>query len=251
MPMLRQIHGSGGKGMMDLNKMVMASLAKMESEGKVQEIVEKHVESTVNDVVKDLFGNWSDFSKNLKSTAKEALQINFKDLNLPSYNHLILESIKDKLNDEITNQGVALIVNQIEGLLTDAKRQYKLSELVKELTEEIEDLNELGYEEYHEISLHVDDPYGSYWIAMDARNDISEYSCKYRLHVNKDGEVYSVQINEQEYSRKRSVTDFDIKAVMKGLHGLEETLFKIYVSGAKLVVDEDECEVEISNPEYD
>lgn len=236
---------------MDLNKMVMDSLAKMETEGTVQAIVEKHVESTVNDVVKDLFGNWSDFSKELKNTAKEALQINFKELNLASYNHLILQAIKDKLDDEITTQGVNQIKQQIEGLLTDSKREYKLSELVKELREEIENLDELGYEDYHEMSLHVDDPYGSYWIGMDARNDISEYSCKYRLHVNKDGEVYSVQINEQEYSRKRSITDFDIKAVMKGLHGLEETLFKIYVSGAKLVIDEDRCELEVTNPEYD
>ncbi|MFS0783587.1 hypothetical protein [Bacillus sp. 1P06AnD] len=236
---------------MDLNKMVVASLAKMESEGKVQEIVDKHVASTINDVVKDLFGNWSDFSKELKETAKEALQINFKDLNLASYNHLILKAIKDKLDDEITNQGVAQIKNQIDGLLSDTKREYKLSDLVKELSKEIEDLNEIGYDEYHEMSMHVDDPYGSYWIGLDARNDIDEYSCKYRLHVSKEGELYSVKINDDEYSRKRFIQDFDIKAVMRGLSGLEETLFKIYTSGARIVVDEEKCELEISNPEYD
>ncbi len=236
---------------MDLNKMVMDSLAKMESEGKVQQIVEKHVESTVNDVVKDLFGNWSDFSKELKNTAQAELQINFNELNLASYNHLILNAIKDKLDDEITNQGVAQIKNQIEGLLSDAKREYKLSDLIKELTKEIDDLDELGYDEYHEMSLHVDDPYGSYWIAMDARNDINEYSCKYRLHVSKEGKVYSVKIDEQEYSRNRSSDDFEVKAVMKGLHGLEETLFKLYTSGAKLIIDEEKCELEVTNPEYD
>ncbi|MEM5009367.1 hypothetical protein WKH57_01470 [Niallia taxi] len=236
---------------MDFNQMVMKSLTKMESEGKVQAIVDKHVESTVNDVVKDLFGNWSDFSKELKNKAKEALQINLDELNIASYNHLILKAIKDMLDDQITNQGIAQIKSQIEGLLTDAKREYKLSELVKELSKEIDGVEDLGYDEYHEMTLHVDDPYGSYWIGMDARNDISEYSCKYRLHVNKDGEVYSVQINEEEYSRKRSITDFDVKAIMRGLHGLEETLFKIYTSGARLIVDEENCELEISNPEYE
>lgn len=237
---------------MDLNKMVMDSLAKMESEGKVQAIVEKHVESTVNDVVKDLFGNWSDFAKELKDTAKEALQINFKDLNLSSYNHLILNALKDKLDDEITIQGVNQIKQQIEGLLTDSKREYKLSDLVKELREEIEDIEDLGYEEYHEMSLHVDQPYGSWWIGLDARNDISEYSCKYRLHVSAEGELYSVSVNDEEkYSRKRTSENFDVKAVMKGIHGLEETLFKIYVSGAKLIIDEDKCDTEATNPEYD
>lgn len=236
---------------MDLNKMVMESLAKMESEGKVQEIVEKHVESTVNDVVKDLFGNWSDFSKGLKETAKEALQINFKDLNLSSYNHLILQSIKDKLDDEVTNQGVARIKDQIEGLLSDTKREYKLSELVKELIEEIEDLDELGYEEYHEMTLHVDDSYGSQWIGLDPREDISEYNCKYRFLVNSEGRVCTVTIQEDDYRGKRTITDFDVKAITKGLSGIGETLFKIYTSGAKLIVDEEHCETEVSNPEYD
>lgn len=249
--MLRQIHGSGGRGMMDLNKMVMDSLAKMESEGKVQAIVEKHVESTVNDVVKDLFGNWSDFSKELKNTAEEALQINFKELNLASYNHLILKVIKDKLDDEITNQGVAQIKNQIEVLLSDAKREYKLSELVNELAEEIENLNELGYDEHHEMTLHIDDSYSSYWIGLDSRSDISEYNCKYRIMVNSRGELCSVKINDEESYSRKNINEFDVKAVLNGLHGLEETLFKIYTSGAKLIIDEDYCELEITNPEYD
>jgi hypothetical protein len=236
---------------MDLNKMVMDSLVKMESEGKVQEIVKKHVESTVNDVVKDLFGNWSDFSRELKETAKEALKINFKDLNLSSYNHLILQAIKDKLDDEITNQGVAQIKNQIEGLLTDSKREYKLSELVEELAEEIEDTDELEYDEYHEMTLHIDDSYSSYWIGLDSRSDISEYSCKYRLLVNSQGEICSVKINDEERYSRKNINEFDVKAVLNGLHGLEETLFKMYTSGAKLIIDEDKCDLEVRNPEYD
>lgn len=235
---------------MDLNKMVVESLAKMESEGKVQEIVEKHVEQTMNKVIDNLFGNYSAFSRELEKNAEEALQINFRDLNLATYNHLILEAIKDKLDDEITNQGIAKINNQIEGLLSDAKREYKLSELVKELAEEIDDLDELGYDERHEMSLHVDQPYGSWWIGLDARSDRSEYSCKYRLHVSEKGRLYSVTIDDKEYGND-STERFEVKAVMSGLRGLGETLFKVYASGAKLVIDEDSCDVEIANPEYD
>lgn len=236
---------------MDLNKIVMESLAKMESEGKVQAIVEKHVESTMNKVIDNLFGSWSDFSKDLENNAKEALQINFKDLNLATYNHLILEAIKDKLDDEITNQGVAKIKSQIEALLSDAKREYKLSELVKELSEEVEDIDELSYDDCHEMTLHVDQPYGSWWIGLDSRPDIGEYRCKYRIHVSEEGRVYSVKINDDNRGVERSIENFDVKAVANGLRGLEETLFKIYASGAKLIVDEDDCELEISNPEYD
>ncbi|EHG9438793.1 hypothetical protein L7F34_003016, partial [Listeria monocytogenes] len=114
---------------MDFNKMVNDSLAKMEKSGEVQKLIDKHVASTVDSVVKDLFGSWSDFSKNLKNTAKEALQINFKDLDLESYNHMILQAIKGKLDDEIKSKGVTQIKGQIETLLTNPKREYKLSEL--------------------------------------------------------------------------------------------------------------------------
>ncbi len=162
-----------------------------------------------------------------------------------------MEAIKDKLDDEITNQGVSRLKSQIEGLLSDTKREYKLSELVKELSEEIEDLDELGYEDYHEMTLHIDDSYGSYWIGLDSRNDISEYNCKYRLFVNKEGKVYSVEIQEDRHGHRRSIENFDIKAVNKGLYGLDKTLFKIYTSGARLIIDEDECVLELSNPEYE
>ncbi|HFQ5702639.1 TPA: hypothetical protein ACHR3W_003171, partial [Listeria monocytogenes] len=120
------------------NKMVNDSLAKMEKDGEVQKLIDKHVASTVDSVVNDLFGSWSDFSKELKNTAKEALQINFKDLDLASYNHMVFQSIKDKLDDELKNKGVAQINRQIESLLTNPKREYKLSELIDELAEEIE-----------------------------------------------------------------------------------------------------------------
>lgn len=230
--------------------MVLDSLAKMESEGKVQAIVEKHVESTVNEVVKDIFGNWSDFNKDLKNYVKENLQINFRDLNISSYNHLILKAVQDMLDDQVVAQGVEQVKGQLESMLSNTKREYKLSELVQELSKEIEDLDELGYEEYHEMTMHVDDSYSSFWIGLDARNDINEYDCKYRLLVSSEGRLAVVRINDKEYG-SRSVNDFDVKAVMNGLSGLEETLFKIYTSGARIVVDEDKCELEISNPEYD
>ena len=87
---------------MDLNKMVMDGLAKMESEGKVQEIVEKHVSSTVESIVKDAFGSWSDFSKNLKVQVEQQLAINLSELNLSTYNTTILAAVKEKLDENIT-----------------------------------------------------------------------------------------------------------------------------------------------------
>lgn len=238
---------------MDLNKMVLDSLAKMEKEGTVQKIIDQSIEKTVASVIEDAYGPWSDFSKGLKKEVKTALNINFDELNLPTYNHLIMQMIKEKLDSSINdNQGIKQIEEQIESLLLDTKREYKLSELVKELVNEVDNLHEIGYDEYHEMTLHVEQSeYGSYWISMDARNDIGEHNCKYRMLVSDQGKIYSVKIGASEYGTRPGKNDFDIKGVLIGLRsGLEETLFKMYASGALLINDENDCETEISNPEY-
>lgn len=237
---------------MDLNKMVMNSLSRMESEGKVQEIVDKHVAKTIESVVDDAFGSWSDFSKNLKKQVEEKLQVNFEELDLASYNALIMKVVKEKLDDSIANEGVKRINESIDSLLGSAKSEYKLSELVKEMSEEV-DTDDMGYEEYHEMTMHIDDSFIlSKIIALDPESDKSKYDCKYRFWVdNKTGKVSNIQIREDSHRTSREVHEFDARAIMRGFHGLEETLFKIYANGSKVIVDEDKVDLEVTNPEYD
>lgn len=232
--------------------MVMESLTKMESEGKVQEIVEKHVSSTVESIVKDAFGNWSDFSKNLKNQVESQLAINLKELNLTTYNATIISAVKEKLNDQIATEGVARINESLDELLSVTKSEYKLSELVEELAKEI-DTDDIGYDEYHEMSMHIDDSFSlAKIIYLDSASGKDKYDCKYVFWVEKDtGKINNIEIKEGRFNAKRDVREFDARAIMRGFRGLEETLFKMYARGAKLTVDEDHVELEISNPDYD
>lgn len=236
---------------MDLNKMVMNSLSKMESEGQIQKIVDKYVAKTIESAVNDAFGSWSNFSKNLKKQVEEKLQVNFGELDLTSYNTLIMKVVKEKLDDSIATEGVKRINESIDSLLSAAKPEYKLSELVKEMSEEV-DTSDMGYEEYHEMTMHIDDSFSlSKIIALDPDPDKSEYDCKYRFWVeNKTGKVKNIQIREDSYITSREVHEFDARAIMRGLSGLEETLFKIYANGSKVIVDEESVDLEVTNPEY-
>jgi hypothetical protein len=237
---------------MDLNKMVMNSMAKMESEGKVQEIVYAKIEATVSNIVDEAFGRWSKFSKNLQKEVEEQIQINLQELDLPSYNHLVLSAIKEKLDDQFAAEGVARINESLDTLLAAAKPEYKLSELVKEMSEEV-DTEDMDYEEYHEMTMHIDDSFSlAYIIAIDPESDKSEYDCKYRFWVSKEtGKIKNIAIEDNRRGIKREVNEFDARAIMRGMRGLEETLFKMYARGSKLIIDEDYVELEISNPEYD
>ncbi|MGX9721820.1 hypothetical protein [Bacillus pumilus] len=236
---------------MDLNKMVMNSLTKMESAGEVQEIVDKHVAKTIVSIVDDFFGSWSEFSKNLKKQVGEELQVNLKELDLASYNTFIMKVVKEKLDDSIASEGVKRINETIDALLDSAKSEYRLSELVKELAEEV-DTDELGYDDYHEMTMIIDDTFSlSKIIYLDSENDKEKYDCKYTFWVNKEtGKISNIQIKEDRH-RSREVNEFDARAIMRGFRGLEEILFKMYARGSKLIVDEDNVELEIANPEYE
>lgn len=231
---------------MDLNVLAMNAMRKMEQEGKLQDMITKQVESTMQEVVKDLFGKWSDFSKNMKKEIEEQLKINFKDLNLSTYNELIMQAVAESINDEIAVEGVARIQENIKNLVGSTKDEYKLSELVKEMMYEV-DRSEIGFEEMHEMTVDIDTDFSlSTIISMDPDNDVTDYNCKYRFWVSKDtGLVHNIEINEKHRTGKRSISDFDARAIMRGMHGVEKILFQMYARGSKLIIDEDDLEVEI------
>lgn len=229
---------------MDLNKMVVASLAKMESEGKVQEIVEKHLESSIESAVKDLFGSWSDFSKDLKKTMQEELQINLKELQIGSYNHMVLNAIKEKLDMTISNTGIEKLKSELDEMLVSEQKEYKLSELIEQLKNDAIGYGDPEDFEGQEISFHHDpDRKILHFIYFDSKEDKGQYECKYRLVINpKDGTLQSADIDDRK---------FDNRVIMGGLNGLDEMLFKIYTTGAKIIVDSDCVETYYPNPYED
>lgn len=219
---------------MDLNKMVMDSLTKLHAEGKVQEIVEKKVSETVKSIVEDAFGSWSDFSKGLKKQVQEQININFSQLDIASYNTMVLNVVKEKMDEAVHSQGVEKLKESLENMLSDVKKEYKLSELIHDMKEEAVEYDEDLYGK--EISFHDDkDRRVLRFISFDPEEDKSEYECKYRISIDNEGKLNTAKINEREFNNR---------VIMGGLHGVEETLFKIYSTGAKIIVDVDDIDFE-------
>lgn len=219
---------------MDLNKLVNESLAKIEQEGFVQKVVEKQLKSTIESIIDDLLRSYSDFGKNLKKEIGSQLNINLKELNIAGYNVMVLNAVKEKLDEAVTIHGVEKIKESLEEMLTDVKKEYKLSELIEEMKEDAREYNDDHAGQ--EISLHVDpDRSILSFIYFDPSEDQEKYECKYRLVLNKDGAMNSINIDGRK---------FDNKLIMGGLRGFEETLFKIYSTGAKIIIDENNVNLE-------
>lgn len=224
---------------MDLNVIVNDTLASLKEEGYVEQIVKKQLQKTINDVVEDCLKSWSDFGKGLKEEVKKQMDFNLDKLDIPSYNHVIMNVIKEELQRSVHEEGVKQIQQQMQEILGTAKEEYKLSELIKEMVNDECELNELSYDECKEITVHIDNSYSVTYVRFDPEPDKRMYECKYMIALNEDGTVWRAEIADKA---------FDNKVIMGGLYGLEATIFKMWTRKAKLVIDR--YETEFTNPEY-
>lgn len=105
------------------------------------------------------------------------------------------------------------IIEEVKGNSFKEEYEFDHDEKVKLLIEKSSD----GYKR---IYLDEDDNDPSYKF---------EYS--YCIVIDKSGKPYSIELKGKEISTK---------TIMSGLYGLDELLFKIYASGAKIILDKGE-----------
>ncbi|MER2169896.1 MAG: hypothetical protein ABS938_04585 [Psychrobacillus psychrodurans] len=226
--------------MMDLNLIVNNTLSDLKEEGYIEKIVKSQLEKTLKEIVEDSFRSYGDFGKTLKEEIKKQMDINLGKLDIPSYNQVIINTIKAELERSVHEEGAKKIQEQMQELLGTSQKEYKLSELIQKIVEQDCELNELDYDDYKEITVIVEDKYNSKYIYIDPEEDISWYQCKYKLTLDDDMTVTRAEIGDKS---------FDNKVIMGGLYGADSIIFKMWTRGAKLIIDN--YETEFSNPEYD
>lgn len=226
---------------MDLNLIVNNTLADLKEEGYVEKIVKAQLEETLKDIVRSSFRSYGDFGKTLEEEIKKQMDINLEKLDIPSYNQVILNTVKTELERSVHEEGAKKIQEQIQDLLGTSKKEYKLSELIQEIVEQDCELEELSYEECEEITVIIEEKYGSKYIYIDPEDEKEWYQCKYQLVLDKD----DMTVKRAEIGDK----SFDNKVIMGGLYGVDSTIFKMWTRGSKILIDN--YETEFSNPEFD
>lgn len=212
--------------MIDLNKIVNDTLVELEQEKFVEKVVKTRLEKTIEDIVDETFRGWSTFGKKLKNHVEENLNVDIQRLNLQGYNTMVLNEVEKQLDSIITTQGIEKMKENLQEMLSNAKKEYTLSEIIEEFKADINDKDDCG----ECITLHIEKSYSSMYIYLDEEEDKYKYSCAYKicLDTDRDGKVWSVRIKDKEF--KNTV-------IMGGLYGIDKLLFKIYSSGAKIILD--------------
>lgn len=212
---------------MDLNKMANAALEQLHSDGTFAQIVRKHVEKTVESTVSDALGSYSDFAKHLKIQLKALVAVNLDKLDIPSYNTLVLQAVKEKLDQATHIKGTELIKKEMDRILADVKPEYKLSELINEWKK---DANEDREHDGERFSYYKDEKYSSLiWLYFDPEPGTKQQDCEYKVLVDEHGKLRALKIGDE---------DIKTKTIMWGLHGIGNDLFKIYAHGSRLVIDD-------------
>lgn len=212
--------------MIDLNKIINDSLTKIEAEGYVQQVVESKVKETLKSVINDCLNSWSDFGKNLKEEIKANLKINLNQLDIAEYNVLVLNAVKEKLDEVVTVQGIEKIKEGMDKMLTNIKPEYTLSEIIEAIKDEERDYRNSE----DSITLFIEESYSIIRIYLNDQEESHKHNCKYNIWIHeKDKTACRVQVSDRR---------FDKNSELRALFGVEKLLFKIYATGAKVVLDQ-------------
>lgn len=223
--------------MTDISIISQEALAKLFESGKVHEMIERQLESTVADIIKDTLKNYSEFGKQLRAAIESRLPTKFDDLGMSEYNHFVAKAVRAKLSALENQQWRIEIENMLDEMLRVVGPELKLSALAVTVRDHFQGHNYNRNDSFTfliEESGHRD---GYYRVYFDEEPDKVQYRCEYQLAVTKDGEVYGCKINDSDPKKSLFVGPF---------YGLERLLMQLYHGNTKLIRDIDADDVDTS-----
>lgn len=216
---------------MEVDKIVNKIMSEFKEEKYLEKVIRKRLEKTIEDVVDDLMRSYSDFSKNLKEQIEKEMVVNLEDLSLPEYNALVLNWVKEIINDSIKDDLKQNIEENLKKFFKPIeKKEWRLSEIIDQFKESCGgDDENFG----SEISFHCEQADISsiemFHIYFDKESDTEAYRCDHKLFIS-DGKISSIE------SRRGDIT----KSKFKDFYGFDQFLFKLYAGDVTVEVDEDD-----------
>lgn len=224
---------------MDLQKLIVDSLNKMESEGKIVAIIDKYLTEAVSSAVSEVFRYSSPLVEGLKKAFKEKAQVDLSELSIPEYNKLMLARIQGILDGNVYEVGLEKFENDMKKVLAESMPvEMKVSDIIRRYVEELDEDERKG-----ELSFfsEKDREVGGYFhFYFDNEVQTSQYSCKYQVHCCSDGTIYSFRSEKLKHDQVR----------IGSIYGIDRLFFKLYSAGTKIIPDFDCVETEYSHEEY-
>lgn len=218
---------------MELKQMMNDAFDKIQESGFVEQTIEARIQETLKSIINDLFRDYSDFGKSLKEQLSKKVAVNLGNIDLPAYNVMIENYIKQQTTQLMNEEYAKLTQDRLSEILKkEEKREWKLSEIIEKIVEE--NSEEQHENQFEKLSLHFDNWHKDFWhIRIDPEEGKDKYQCCIDIDIG-DGKITHAKIGE--YNTK----DFKKEKFVR-LYGVEALIFRLFSQGCSVEVDQDEC----------
>ena len=226
---------------MNIQEQVQVALNNIVESGKIEEIVAKNVEKTIESLLHESLREYSDFGRQLKEVVNTALKINLDNVSTLGYQQIVIDIVNEKLKTAMLESISKPITERLNEILAPfEKRTYKLSEIIEKYKEC--EWNE--WDDEGEISFHVElSDRGNIYVYFDKNQRREKRSCEYQLSIGKDGILWMFEIKDYR------PTKGDLRA--GSIHGtFDHFIFNLYASQSSIEIDEDDVETYWSRCDY-
>ena len=219
---------------LDISAVSEAALDRIVSSGMIEKTIEKALLNTIQNSIESELSSYSAFGKKLTEKVKESIQINFEDCTLPTYNSLIMETIRSKVNDLMESQGRKEIEQRLTGMLMPAPEKLKLSELVEEFKKDVAYNDSKMIGKNIEYTLEPTTVTKSRWFNLSKPSD-SKYDPEFSMLISEDLTIALIRWKKPQH----------YVFIGDGWYGFERRLWMLHAHGIKIELDVNNIDTEV------
>lgn len=216
---------------------------------KLQPILDKHITEAITSAIRDATGYRSKFSEALKEQFSNGLPHGLGLDDVAKFQHVLNEAMNRLVQECNANAVHTALEAAVKDVMPDVPAVIKMSELMEKARAGFHKEQHEAFYAYYEPS-----EYGGGWLYLDsderpvgrsihASRDAIKYSAEYRLAFNKEGEVYSMRMQDK---------DLTPSAKPNVVNSFDAILLAMYVGRTRLEADMDDGDVEsAASAQYD
>ena len=226
--------------MQELNEIATRKIKAMIEDGSIEDLINKNIESTMSDVIKESLKSYGDFGKAVKESVKDAMCIAGREIKLPEYNKFILQVVNDQFTKVLQQNAVDELSQLIAEIIEPVQKEEKISTLLNKISEVWGDYSrEQGNEEIKIDSSYNDDDTALYVTIKHPEYDWEDITVTfYNFSRGKECESDTWHIGYIREGANR-VTGRSVKRADVHHGEILDFIFKYYIMGTEFELDTD------------
>jgi hypothetical protein len=215
--------------MKELQQAVATAFENVVSSGAIEAAIEEKLGQTIIKIIEQQMSSYGDFGEALKARIDEALNIDLREITLPSYGDLIGKIVRTRIDGVMHKEFSEAIDAHLGKLLSPAPAQITLDKLIDDYIESKKDYGG-GMLAGHDFTFAIESQDYGYWrIGIDQDPGQELRRCGIQIAVTREGCVYSLDINGKDLKERLFVGP---------LFNFERALFQMYTAKTKLIIPE-------------